>query len=292
MKKIYLEQGSAEWHEFRKNHIGGSDAPAIMGVSPYKTRYELWQEKVGVMEAASPNSCMRRGSDLENHVRREINNMLAVKLIPLVFEHPTLSYLSYSSDGYDDESGHLIEIKCGTKAEHEGVRADSVPHKYYPQIQHALLVTDLPLIYYVSHNGGETLYTIVERDEEYIKQLIAEHRYFWRCVEMLEEPKIDEKHHRSIRKELVQKKDVLFEALAKDWKDLQTKKKELEDNELVLRREILRCAGHIECEGFGLKVTKVKKSGYIDYTHVEQLKSVDLEKYRKQACEYWKIECK
>jgi putative phage-type endonuclease len=39
-----LIQGSPEWHIYRANHFNASDAPAMMGVSPYKTRSQLLAE--------------------------------------------------------------------------------------------------------------------------------------------------------------------------------------------------------------------------------------------------------
>lgn len=39
-----LIQGSSEWHAYRKNHWNASDAPAMLGCSPYKTRTQLLHE--------------------------------------------------------------------------------------------------------------------------------------------------------------------------------------------------------------------------------------------------------
>lgn len=39
-----LTQGSPEWLAYRANHFNASDAPAMMGASPYKTRTELLHE--------------------------------------------------------------------------------------------------------------------------------------------------------------------------------------------------------------------------------------------------------
>jgi putative phage-type endonuclease len=44
MKLHDLLQGSPEWRAHRSNHFNASDAPAMMGVSPYKTRAELLRE--------------------------------------------------------------------------------------------------------------------------------------------------------------------------------------------------------------------------------------------------------
>ncbi len=44
MKIHDLIQGSPEWLAYRAQHFNASDAPAMMGVSPYKTRAELLRE--------------------------------------------------------------------------------------------------------------------------------------------------------------------------------------------------------------------------------------------------------
>lgn len=45
MKTHTLIQGSNEWHAYRAQHWNASDAPAMMGQSPYKTRTELLHER-------------------------------------------------------------------------------------------------------------------------------------------------------------------------------------------------------------------------------------------------------
>ena len=37
--------------EHRENYLGGSDLVALLGISPYKTRFELLQEKAGLKPA-------------------------------------------------------------------------------------------------------------------------------------------------------------------------------------------------------------------------------------------------
>lgn len=44
MKIVQLTQGSAQWHAHRARHFNASDAPAMMGCSPYKTRAQLLRE--------------------------------------------------------------------------------------------------------------------------------------------------------------------------------------------------------------------------------------------------------
>lgn len=44
MKIVQLLQGSDAWHQHRAQHLNASDAPAMMGCSPYKTRSQLVRE--------------------------------------------------------------------------------------------------------------------------------------------------------------------------------------------------------------------------------------------------------
>jgi putative phage-type endonuclease len=49
--------GSPEWHEARRNVIGGSEVGSIMGVNSFESRYVLWYRKAGFItteEVANP----------------------------------------------------------------------------------------------------------------------------------------------------------------------------------------------------------------------------------------------
>jgi putative phage-type endonuclease len=51
MKIIDIPQGSALWHQHRRDHRNASDAPAMMGCSPYKSRAKLLHETFTGMTA-------------------------------------------------------------------------------------------------------------------------------------------------------------------------------------------------------------------------------------------------
>jgi predicted phage-related endonuclease len=58
-----VKQGSPEWHALRANTRNASEAPAMMGVSPYKSRSALVREKAtGITEEITPD--MQRRFDL------------------------------------------------------------------------------------------------------------------------------------------------------------------------------------------------------------------------------------
>lgn len=61
--------------EHRERYIGGSDVVAIMGLSEYKTRYQLLQEKAGIVEPEeADNPYTRYGNIMEEKIRDHINN--------------------------------------------------------------------------------------------------------------------------------------------------------------------------------------------------------------------------
>ena len=49
-----------EWLQARRNHIGGSDAAACVGMSPYKDNVQLWEEKMGLVEPEDISDKERR----------------------------------------------------------------------------------------------------------------------------------------------------------------------------------------------------------------------------------------
>jgi putative phage-type endonuclease len=54
--------------EDRKNHLGASDIPAIMGVDPFKTAYDVWLDKTGKLEPQAQTKVMLRGNLLETPI--------------------------------------------------------------------------------------------------------------------------------------------------------------------------------------------------------------------------------
>ena len=63
MKTLQLVQGSAEWLAHRAANFNASDAPAMLGCSPYKSRSQLLQEmKTGLAPEIDP-ATQRRFDD-------------------------------------------------------------------------------------------------------------------------------------------------------------------------------------------------------------------------------------
>lgn len=59
------EQNSPEWHALRSNGLGGSEIAAVVGLSPWTSRFALWHRKRGTLGEQKANDGMRWGTLLE-----------------------------------------------------------------------------------------------------------------------------------------------------------------------------------------------------------------------------------
>lgn len=145
-----LVQGSKEWLAFRKKRIGSSDAPIIMGVSPWSTPYQLWRDKTGRVERdRDPNKekkplgnwALERGNRWEPMARSmyELRNDLPMK--PVVLIHPKFAHIIASLDGFNEEARRILEIKIPGKETFEAAKRGIVHEKYIYQLEHQLEVT-------------------------------------------------------------------------------------------------------------------------------------------------------
>jgi len=62
MNIVKLVQGSAEWHEHRRSHRNASETPAVLGVSPWTTPFQLWQIKTGRAPQPEVTAAMAHGT--------------------------------------------------------------------------------------------------------------------------------------------------------------------------------------------------------------------------------------
>jgi predicted phage-related endonuclease len=107
-----LQQGSPEWLAYRAQHFNASDAPAMMGCSPYKTRAQLLRElHTGVVPDVDPGTQKRFDG---GHRAEALARPLAEQVIGRVLYPVTgsLGRLSASFDGLTLEEDEGFEHKA------------------------------------------------------------------------------------------------------------------------------------------------------------------------------------
>jgi len=188
---MITEQQRAE----RKLGIGGSDMPIILGLSNYKTPYQLYLEKIGETESTQEETPFQYwGNQLEGVIRDEFSkrNNVAVEL-PDTLVHPFHEFLRGNVDGYIREWNAVLEVKCsaGFMAHEWGEDgSDVIPMQYLVQVAHYCAVLDADFAYIAVLIGGndyrEFKYT---RNFELESKIIDAAKEFWHCVQTKTPPK-------------------------------------------------------------------------------------------------------
>lgn len=278
---------SEDWHEWRKKGLGSSDAPVIMGVSPWSTPYKLWETKIGLTKPNFSNYATQRGHELEPVARAQYELETGVAMPATLAVHESYSWLRASLDGWDDLTKTVLEIKCPGKDDHETAVNGKVPDKYYPQLQHQLLVTGAKMVHYYSFDGNKGVLVEVFPDLEYIDKLFNTELAFWKLVETKTPPELTDADIKKCSDakllDLADKLVILNDGIA------------AMEKEVAAIKETLKSAMDHPLVQFGrVKAQRVYRAGNIDYKSIQELENVDLEHYRKPGTEYFtfKIEKK
>lgn len=282
MSSLAFTPNTSEWEKMRKDKIGASDAPVIMGISPFETPFQLWQRKVALKEDKKSTFAMERGHTLEPQARAQVEQVLGIELFPIAKLHPNYDWMLATLDGLSKDGKTLLEIKCPGAEDHAIAQEGRVPEKYYPQIQHQLEVCQLEKGYYFSYNGKEGVLVEFYRDDKYIKKLILIEEEFYSWMQDLTPPPLTDRDYQTIE-------NPEWLDAASQWKQVSAQLSSLEKEEERLRQQLISLCQNQSSIGGGLRVSRILRKGSIDYAKVPQLQGINLEKYRKKPVECWKI---
>ena len=183
MNIIDAPQGSTEWLAIRAKHLTASEAPAMLGLSKYKTRQELLREKAtGLTEEVDANKqrLFDRGHEVEAIARPLAESYLQEDLFPATgtAEIDGLPLLA-SFDGLNMEGTLVWENKLAN-ADVETMIADGdLSGTYWPQVEQQLLVSGADRALFTACDGEQiTAQLWYESKPERRAQLIAGWKQF------------------------------------------------------------------------------------------------------------------
>ena len=174
MKIHNLIQGSPEWLAYRSEHFNASDAPAMLGCSPYKTRDQLLREMhTGIAEAVDAGQQRRfdNGHRLEALARPLAEQIVGEDLYPITGSNGRLS-ASFDGMTLDETRGFEhkalnADLRAAFRAIAEGAGTDALPLHYRVQMEQQLYVC-----------GGErVLFVASEFDSD--DQLVEMHHVWY-----------------------------------------------------------------------------------------------------------------
>jgi len=186
----------ADWLEYRKQGIGGSDASVVCGINRYKSPVELWMEKTDQMPSQEAGEAAYWGTQLEPFVRAEFTKRTGIEVsrrneLLQSEEHP---FMLANLDGIcevPDVGPCIFEAKTAS-AYKVGEWEDAIPDEYALQLAHYMAVTGYAGAYIAVLIGGNTFkWKFIERDEELISMLIQLETDFWNHVQDGTPPPLD-----------------------------------------------------------------------------------------------------
>ena len=216
---IKIPQNEQEWLQLRLSGIGGSEAAAVIGQSPWCSNVELWKRKTGRSTAPdiSCNDAVAYGHAAEAPIRElfslDYESSYSTEYggaFDMVY-HPKHSFIFATLDGRltERETGRkgILEVKTTSilrsmqKEKWWNDGKPCLPQQYYIQLLHQLLATgfDFAVLHaqlkYEYGDGIEGIRSerrtyLIERAEvqDDLDYLLAEEIKFWGYVERDEMP--------------------------------------------------------------------------------------------------------
>lgn len=274
-----LKQNSEEWHQWRAEGIGASEANIIMGASKFMTPRQLWHQKVygKRAEEKTGNFITDKGHRLEAKARPLFEMEIGEDFPDMIAVMESAPVFRASLDGYSSVMEKCWECKFVGQDDFEKVKNGEVLENYFPQLQHQLMVTGARSNYlFVIADDKEstsktfpykTAYIEVEPDEDYIKtRLLPELTSFWKMVTDKKEPKLTDLDvvDYSDNAELIAKLEL--------YRAQKTLAEEAKSKLDELQKDIYKIAKHTRNTCRGIKITNTKSADSVkfDYKKFEE----------------------
>lgn len=132
--------GTPEWHAARANGIGGSEVAAVLGLSPFESRFSLWHRKAARIGPVEVSDAMEWGNRLEDAVATKFaDEHPEYQLTPAgTWTHPDRPWQIANPDRFVSHRGTgdetLLEIKTARYGDDWGAEGtDEIPIYYRVQ---------------------------------------------------------------------------------------------------------------------------------------------------------------
>lgn len=276
--------------EQRKKGIGGSDIAAILGLSPWRTPYQVWLEKRGEAEGWEGSPQSDWGTRQEPVIRKWYSDTTGrtVRVPRRLLHHPKHKFMIASLDGYTDDR-RVVEIKTSKMIKGWGEPGTSeIPDHYAVQCHHYMIVTgyevtDVP----VSIAGGSPVIYEVPAEKEIAEMIIDACANFWQRVKSGTPPEpisYRDVVHRygSVQTEGIVVADSTIIEMAYRLRDVQNKIDKLTLEETYLKGELIKAIGDK-----GDTLVAPDGAVIVTYKLAKGRATLDMKTLKKECPEIW-----
>ena len=267
-----LKQNTPEWFEARKNRITGSQAGALLGLSPFVSKQQAIKVLQG--EDLSVSEFQQRIFDYGHRMEKEaialfeLETGLTVK--PCGF-FAFQDWLGASPDGLVEDN-YVIEVKCPYS-----LRNDDDPkfkqltemQHYYAQVQIEMYCAGRDKAFFVQYASGRIQIESIEIDYPYLIKIFPVLYKLWVQYVYVENSDVNLLHKYMSNKETI--------------KELQ------EENKNILEKVSKNGA----CFIGSYEIKETVRTGSIDYKKaIKELNiQADFEPYRKPDSKFFSVAC-
>jgi putative phage-type endonuclease len=283
MADVLPQNQQDHFHTTRKSGIGGSDIPVLLGLSKWKTPYQLWMEKTGRVQSKDISHLphVKRGIDGEIPAREKLGELYATKFTPGFWTDDVYAFMRCSCDGTTEDKKYTTEIKCMNVDNHELTARGEIPEMYRAQLLWNMSLTKAETGLFVSYwpEDGSLHVVEVKFDLPFIKNARKVAKDFWLNHVMTDTPPP------MVNGDYVKIEDKSFDELSMKWLSAKEKLAQASE-ELEAAEELLKAFVTDETPGIAghlVKVARQVRRGNIDYKVIPELAKVDCEKYRKPS---------
>lgn len=185
MTKLRQFKTRKEWLDARRSGIGGSDAPAILGLDPFRSALEVYADKLEPSNREETEA-MVWGRKLEPLVAvayREQTKRKLKKFGHHFFQSTERPFAFASLDRLIVEPQAVLEIKTSNYLKQTDLE-EEIPINYQVQMQHALGVMGLELgSFAILLNARRLFWVDVPADKDFIELLFQKEAEFWQRVQ-------------------------------------------------------------------------------------------------------------
>ena len=281
--KLNLDPNTKEWLDYRKDKIGMSDLGAIMGKDSWTSPLMKYEEKVFDKKRSS-NAAMQRGHEEEPRARDWINEKFGTNYQPVVLQSLIYPWLMCSLDGLDLAADHpILEIKTPGKHTLDHAAQGIISEGYQIQCQGQMWFTGLEKVLFVAWDGKMGLRLSIQRNEKLVSEIESSAKAFRSRIINLDPPEpIGMDEHVIIDPSMNVKAERLRE-IDKVLNQLQVERESICED---LKKA---CGDHSVNVCNGYRISQFLRKGNIPYSDIEEVKKMNLEKYRKQPTISWRF---
>ena len=172
-----------QWLELRRNSIGGSDAAAACGQSPWVSQLALYCDKMGLIPDRETNESMRRGTYLEEYVAQRFMEETGKKVRRdnSMWCDEEYTFLTANVDRVI--VGENAGLECKTMNDYSANDFDfesgEIPVQYYYQCQHYMMVMGWDYMYIAFSTNFKFIWLKIDRNDTFIDTMRLQEADFW-----------------------------------------------------------------------------------------------------------------